>query len=262
MSDMQIVIAYVIVDEDRAYGDRLERAFKQRGYADVEAANTYDAGLAAFASRLRHRAIVDMKFADERTGFDLCHDIKLRWPATRVVISTNYPSLEAMRIATSVGAADLIMKTEDVPEILHAFARQDRAWVDTSRIPLVPPTLEEVQWEHINRVLTLVGGHPKLAAEILGIDRSTLYRKLQHMPSKSLSRAAHLAEQLLRQEAPDLVAGEQVATSRSKSVRSDLGPRHGGTTVPLISANARTTRIVKGTKKATRPPSCLPVYYK
>jgi DNA-binding NtrC family response regulator len=40
------------------------------------------------------------------------------------------------------------------------------------------PTLDDVERQHIMRVLELTNGHHTRAAEILGIDRRTLYRKL------------------------------------------------------------------------------------
>jgi len=40
------------------------------------------------------------------------------------------------------------------------------------------PTMEEVEQQHISRVLERVGGNKTLAARILGFDRKTLYRKL------------------------------------------------------------------------------------
>ena len=43
--------------------------------------------------------------------------------------------------------------------------------------PLLP--LEAVTRRHIERVLASVGGNKSLAAQILGVDRSTLYRKLE-----------------------------------------------------------------------------------
>jgi transcriptional regulator with PAS, ATPase and Fis domain len=44
----------------------------------------------------------------------------------------------------------------------------------------VMPALEEVEREHILRALERTGGNKKRAAEMLGIDRSTLYAKLRH----------------------------------------------------------------------------------
>ena len=43
---------------------------------------------------------------------------------------------------------------------------------------LVP--LEEVERRYILRVLEAVGGNKTLAAQVLGLDRKTLYRKLEH----------------------------------------------------------------------------------
>ena len=40
-------------------------------------------------------------------------------------------------------------------------------------------SLEELEKVHIKRVLDSVGGHKMKAAEILKVDRRTLYRKLQ-----------------------------------------------------------------------------------
>ena len=41
-----------------------------------------------------------------------------------------------------------------------------------------PPTLAEIERRHILRVLDQVGGNRRRCAEILGIDRKTLHRKL------------------------------------------------------------------------------------
>ena len=40
-------------------------------------------------------------------------------------------------------------------------------------------SLQDVERQHIDRVLRAVGGNRQEAAKILGIDRSTLYRKVQ-----------------------------------------------------------------------------------
>jgi DNA-binding NtrC family response regulator len=40
-------------------------------------------------------------------------------------------------------------------------------------------TLDQLEREYIRRILIEVGGNKSKAAEILGLDRKTLYRKLQ-----------------------------------------------------------------------------------
>ena len=56
--------------------------------------------------------------------------------------------------------------------------------VGARAVPGVPHamlTLDEVERRHILQVLEKTGGNKLKAAEVLGIDRSTLHRKLKHM---------------------------------------------------------------------------------
>jgi two-component system response regulator RegA len=170
--------SYLVVDDDVSYCQRLVVAFKQSSIPDVRYATSYARAMELAADAAPDRAILD----DETNGFEVVRDLRTRYPAVKALMVTNYPSLEALRAATAVGALDLLHKTEDVAEILHAFARPDRSWVDASKIPIRPPTLAEIEWEHINKVLAMAGGNATYAAELLGIDRSTLYRKLDRMP--------------------------------------------------------------------------------
>lgn len=64
-----------------------------------------------------------------------------------------------------------VLDAELIPDDLRAAARD--AAEET------PDSLEEVERRHIARVLEATGGNKKRAAEILGIDRSTLYSKLE-----------------------------------------------------------------------------------
>jgi two-component system response regulator HydG len=66
---------------------------------------------------------------------------------------------------------------DDLPEKVQSY-RNSRVVVDlddTSHLP----TIEEVEKRYILRVLEAAGGQRTRAAEILGVDRKTLYRKLE-----------------------------------------------------------------------------------
>ena len=48
-------------------------------------------------------------------------------------------------------------------------------------------TLAEVERRYVNRVLTILGGNKTRAAEVLGIDRRTLHRKIDRWEGGSSS---------------------------------------------------------------------------
>jgi DNA-binding NtrC family response regulator len=66
---------------------------------------------------------------------------------------------------------------EDLPERIRAH-RSDRIVVAADD-PLDIITLEELERRYITRVIRLLGGNKSRAAELLGLDRRTLYRRLE-----------------------------------------------------------------------------------
>src|SRR5262249_29084420 len=86
----------------------------------------------------------------------------------------------AVERAVALSSAELIM-----PDDLPLHARED------SPTPLVVPgprmTLEGVKRWYVDKVLLEVGGNKMRAAEILGIDRGTLYRILRRQASEGES---------------------------------------------------------------------------
>jgi two-component system response regulator HydG len=66
---------------------------------------------------------------------------------------------------------------DDLPEKVQSY-RSSRVVVDLDDISRLP-TIEEVEKRYILRVLEAAGGQRTKAAEILGVDRKTLYRKLE-----------------------------------------------------------------------------------
>ncbi|RMG11527.1 MAG: sigma-54-dependent Fis family transcriptional regulator [Planctomycetota bacterium] len=75
---------------------------------------------------------------------------------------------------------------EDLPERVRDWAPPPD--LDVSEGELLP--LEEVERRHILRVLEAVGGNKARAANVLGIGRKTLYRKLERYRARAASKAA------------------------------------------------------------------------
>ncbi|MCC6750620.1 MAG: sigma-54-dependent Fis family transcriptional regulator [Deltaproteobacteria bacterium] len=66
---------------------------------------------------------------------------------------------------------------EDLPEKIRSYRRSHVIVASEDPSELVP--MEEVERRYILRVLDSVGGNKTLAAQVLGFDRKTLYRKLE-----------------------------------------------------------------------------------
>jgi DNA-binding NtrC family response regulator len=73
------------------------------------------------------------------------------------------------------------IELEDLPEKVRSF-RPER-FVVTANQPEEIVTIDELERRYILRVLSLVGGNKSRAAQVLGFDRRTLYRKLERYQS-------------------------------------------------------------------------------
>jgi two-component system, NtrC family, response regulator HydG len=76
---------------------------------------------------------------------------------------------------------------EDLPEKIRAY-RSDRFMLAADHAEEVL-TIEELERRYIERVLKLVEGNKSRAAELLGVDRRTLYRKLERWQEEARARA-------------------------------------------------------------------------
>ncbi|MBX3205039.1 MAG: sigma-54-dependent Fis family transcriptional regulator [Labilithrix sp.] len=77
---------------------------------------------------------------------------------------------------------------EDLPEKIRAY-RAER-FVVAANDPTEIVTMDELERRYILRVLSLVGGNKSRAAQVLGFDRRTLYRKLERYGAAAGGEAA------------------------------------------------------------------------
>jgi len=163
----------LIVDDDRAFLQRLARAMETRGYV-VTAAESVKEGLAQLENHAPAFAVVDMRLADGN-GLDVISALKERRPEARGIILTGYGNIATAVTAVKTGAIDYLAKPADADEIHQALmAAADRKPAP----PENPMSADRVRWEHIQRVYELCGRNVSETARRLSMHRRTLQRIL------------------------------------------------------------------------------------
>lgn len=120
--------------------------------------------------------LLDMNFAlglnTGKEGIFWLEQIKRIHPDVPVVLFTAYGDIELAVKGVKLGAADFIVKPWDNQKLLDTL----RNAIEKQKE--VRP-LAEVEEEHIRAAVDKCDGNMKLAAEMLGISRQTLYNKIK-----------------------------------------------------------------------------------
>lgn len=120
--------------------------------------------------------LLDMNFSlGVNTGQDglfWLRTLKKLHPDTPVVLMMAYADVQLAVKGLKNGAADFVTKPWDNDELVRTL----RDAVEKSREVV---TLDELEQQHVHRVVDQCHGNMSKAAELLGITRQTLYRKLK-----------------------------------------------------------------------------------
>lgn len=120
--------------------------------------------------------LLDMNFGPGMNsgddGLEWLQTIHRLHPNVPVVLVTAYADIQLAVRGVKSGAADFVTKPWDNDELVCVL----RDAVDKSR---QVRSLEQIENEHIQRVLDKCGGNVSRAAELLRITRQTLYSKLK-----------------------------------------------------------------------------------
>ena len=98
--------------------------------------------------------------------------IHKKHPAIPVVLVTAYADIKLAVRGLKMGAADFVAKPWDNQELIRVL----KDAIDAGR-KVVP--LEQVEAEHVSKVVERCHGNISRAAELLGITRQTLYAKIK-----------------------------------------------------------------------------------
>ena len=172
-----------LVDDDDRFRERLDRALARRGYRVQSFESTADA-LESASRGLPDIALVDLRLSGE-WGLHLVRDLLNIEPSLKVIVLTAYGSIATAIEAVQLGALGYLQKPVSVSEIERLLTTTSSG-ESPQEVPRAQDelTLADVEWEHINRVLTECDGNIRRAARQLGIHRRTLQRKLAKLPNK------------------------------------------------------------------------------
>jgi two-component system, response regulator RegA len=177
MSDVEALLqgdkTLLLVDDDKAFLTRLERAMEKRGF-EVRSAETVAAGLAAVEAAPPAYAVVDLRLEDGN-GLDVVDALHRKRSDARAVVLTGYGNIATAVTAVKLGAVDYLSKPADADDVINALL----ATGDVSPAPPENPmSADRVRWEHIQRVYELCDRNVSETARRLNMHRRTLQRIL------------------------------------------------------------------------------------
>lgn len=169
----------MLIDDDEVLTSVLARALSRRGFV-CRQAHTAEQALEICKTETVQYAVLDLKLA-ESSGLQLIPQLLTIHPDMKIVMLTGYSSIATAVEAIKLGAENYLPKPADVDDILSALsveAGQDPMPVEE----LTPPSVDRLEWEHIQRVLQEHDGNISATARALGMHRRTLQRKLNKRP--------------------------------------------------------------------------------
>src|SRR5262249_33654062 len=138
----------LLVDDDRSFCGALAGALRRRGFR-VVVAHDHDDAMAEAEVWTPSRAVVDLRMPG-KNGLEVVQGLRRIAPQLRIIVLTGYGSIATAVEAVKLGAVHYLTKPAEVDDILAAFERTEAA-LDVEA-PSTPRPLEEVEWEHLQKV--------------------------------------------------------------------------------------------------------------
>ncbi|MBD3657628.1 MULTISPECIES: response regulator transcription factor [Marinobacter] len=164
---------WLLIDDDRAFLTVLERSLQRQQITTLTAGNR-ETALALLQEHGADRCVLDLNLAGE-SGLQLLPELLDLAPDLEVLVLTGYGSIATAVEAMRRGAVNYLCKPVTVSQLTSGFDPLEQP----PELRHEPPSVEEMEWEHIQRVLAENDGNVSATARALNMHRRTLQRKLQ-----------------------------------------------------------------------------------
>jgi two-component system response regulator RegA len=190
---------FLILDDNEVFANTLAHSLTRRGF-DTTVAHCGTHALQLANTNAFDYVTIDLHLADD-SGLQWVAPLRLAMPRARMLVLTGYASIATTVRAIKLGADDYLAKPANVSSILsalHIDADQiiEEATGNAGMISAAsnteaevspesdarPLTVNRLEWEHIQRVLSDHEGNISSTARALNMHRRTLQRKLGKRP--------------------------------------------------------------------------------
>lgn len=171
----------LVIDDDPTFNGILVRTLTRRGLPAIGAVDGDEALRLAREHGVR-RAVLDLNLGG-MSGLLLIPRLLDIDASMRIVILTGYGSIATAVEAVKRGATQYLTKPVEIEAVLAAFA--DEMPSEALSTPEETLSVDRLEWEHIQRVLTENDGNISATARALKMHRRTLQRKLAKHPVRA-----------------------------------------------------------------------------
>ena len=179
----------LIVEDEGRLRELLSRAIVGMGFG-VSVARSGEEAIRLMDQDPHPILLLDLNLP-AMSGMDVFQAVRQRWPATQVIVLTGFGDLQAAKDAIRLDVVDFLTKPCPLGELEVSLDRARRRYEeaqapDSPPVPPEvilnetgsPPTLSDLERQHILATLTRNKGNRSATATELGISLRTLYYRL------------------------------------------------------------------------------------
>lgn len=171
---------FLILDDDVVFSHTLARGLSRRGFIP-HMAHTLQEAIELSIKYPFSAITIDLKLT-ESSGLQIIQPLRQQHPDAKILILTGYSSIATAVQAIKLGADNYLAKPASIESILKSISINEIDDGDLDTMSDEIPSVNRLEWEHIQRVLSEHHGNISSTARALNMHRRTLQRKLLKKP--------------------------------------------------------------------------------